>query len=52
MIWQCPSVRFLDYERVLDKERQEAKELLGTVDEPSDIAAKVGLNLACHITSD
>lgn len=41
MIWSIPSIRFLDYERVRDLERDEAKELFGTPLEPSELAAKI-----------
>ena len=41
IIWLCPSLRFVDYQRVRTVEREEAKELLGTQDEPSELAAKI-----------
>lgn len=41
MIWSIPSLRFLDYERVRDLERREAKELFGTISEPSELAMKI-----------
>lgn len=41
MIWSIPSLRFLDYERVRDHERQEAKDLFGTSEEPTEVAAKI-----------
>jgi len=41
MIWSIPSLRFLDYQRVRDLERDEAKELFGTLKEPSELALKV-----------
>lgn len=41
MIWSIPSLRFLDYERVRDQERQGAKELFGTFEEPTELAAKI-----------
>ena len=34
-------MRFLDYHKVKDAERQKAKELFGTEDAPSDLATKV-----------
>ena len=34
-------MRFLDYHKVKDAERQKAKELFGTQDAPSDLATKV-----------
>lgn len=36
-------MRFLDYRKVKDAERTKAKELFGTVEEPSALASKVGL---------
>ena len=34
-------IRFLDYQKVKDKEREKAKELFGTFQEPSALASKV-----------
>jgi hypothetical protein len=36
-------VRFLDYKKVKDAEREKAKELFGTATEPSALASKVSL---------
>lgn len=41
VIWLAPSVRFLDYQKVKDAERAHAKELFGTADAPSALAAKI-----------
>lgn len=41
MIWAIPSLRYLDYERVRDLERKEAKELFGTLAEPSELALSI-----------
>ncbi|KAH0605458.1 uncharacterized protein H6S33_004680 [Morchella sextelata] len=41
IIWRCPSVRFLDYQKVKDAERKRAVELFGTEKEPSPLAAKI-----------
>ncbi|KAE8146528.1 leucine-rich repeat-domain-containing protein [Aspergillus avenaceus] len=41
VIWRIPSVRFLDYQKVKDAEREKAQELFGTVDEPSALASKI-----------
>jgi U2 small nuclear ribonucleoprotein A' len=41
VIWRCPSVRFLDYQKVKDVERKKATELFGTEAEPSAAASKV-----------
>ncbi|KAI5799598.1 leucine-rich repeat-domain-containing protein [Pyronema domesticum] len=40
-IWKCPSVRFLDYQKVKDADRKKAKELFGTETEPTDLASKI-----------
>jgi len=44
-------VRFLDYQKVKDVEREKAKELFGTADEPSALASKVRMpwNLIARI---
>ncbi|KAA8652444.1 hypothetical protein EYZ11_005081 [Aspergillus tanneri] len=41
VIWRIPSVRFLDYQKVKDAEREKAKELFGTAEEPSALASKI-----------
>ncbi|KAH9881903.1 hypothetical protein J1614_001074 [Plenodomus biglobosus] len=41
VIWRCPSVRFLDFVKVLDVERKKAKELFGTTDEPTELASQI-----------
>ncbi|KAI9729295.1 MAG: U2 snRNP complex subunit [Cirrosporium novae-zelandiae] len=41
VIWRCPSVRFLDYQRIRDAERHKASELFGTYEEPSELASKI-----------
>jgi len=41
VLWRCPAVRFLDYQKVKDAERKKAKELFGTATEPSALASKV-----------
>ncbi|KAK0745108.1 leucine-rich repeat-domain-containing protein [Apiosordaria backusii] len=41
VLWRCPSVRFLDYQKVKDVEREKAKELFGTAEEPSELAQKI-----------
>lgn len=41
VIWRCRKVRFLDYQKVKDAEREEADELFGTLEEPSSLAAKI-----------
>ncbi|KAF4632147.1 hypothetical protein G7Y89_g5975 [Cudoniella acicularis] len=41
VVWRCPTVRFLDYKKVKDVERNKAKELFGTHKEPSALASKI-----------
>ncbi|PYH85619.1 U2-associated snRNP A [Aspergillus uvarum CBS 121591] len=41
LIWRIPSLRFLDYQKVKDAEREKATELFGTADEPSALASKI-----------
>ncbi|CZR63336.1 related to U2 snRNP protein A` [Phialocephala subalpina] len=41
VLWRCPTVRFLDYRKVKDVEREKATELFGTAAEPSALASKV-----------
>ncbi|KAL8636869.1 MAG: hypothetical protein Q9226_009194 [Calogaya cf. arnoldii] len=41
IIWRCPTIRFLDYQKVKDVERRKASELFGTVNEPSALASKI-----------
>ncbi|XXG99339.1 hypothetical protein Hte_005676 [Hypoxylon texense] len=41
VLWRCPSVRFLDFEKVKEAERKRAAELFGTAEEPTDLASKI-----------
>ncbi|MCJ1423128.1 U2 snRNP complex subunit [Sticta canariensis] len=41
IIWRCPSVRFLDYQKVKDAERQKGTELFGTANSPSALASTI-----------
>ncbi|KAF1989175.1 small nuclear ribonucleo protein U2, A [Aulographum hederae CBS 113979] len=41
IIWRCPSVRFLDFQKIKDAERAQAKELFGSVTEPTKLASKI-----------
>jgi len=41
ILYRCPSVRFLDYQKVKDAERKKATELFGTTSSPSELAAKI-----------
>ncbi|KAF2205480.1 U2 small nuclear ribonucleoprotein A [Delitschia confertaspora ATCC 74209] len=40
VIWRCPSLRFLDFKKVHQTEREAATELFGTAEEPSALASK------------
>ncbi|KAH6996552.1 leucine-rich repeat-domain-containing protein [Ilyonectria sp. MPI-CAGE-AT-0026] len=41
VLWRCPSVRFLDYQKVKEAEREKGRELFGTVEEPTVLASKI-----------
>lgn len=41
IIWRCPSVRFFDYKKVKDVEREKAKELFGTAQQPTTLAIEI-----------
>ncbi|KXT17106.1 hypothetical protein AC579_2017 [Pseudocercospora musae] len=41
LIWNCPQIRFLDFVKVKDAEREKGKELFGTHEEPSDLAKSI-----------
>jgi U2 small nuclear ribonucleoprotein A' len=41
ILFRCPTVRFLDYRKVKLSERERARELFGTVSEPSALASKI-----------
>lgn len=41
VIWRCPTVRFLDFQKVKDAERSKAEELFGTHTLPTELARKV-----------
>ncbi|KAK3182388.1 U2 snRNP complex subunit [Lecanicillium sp. MT-2017a] len=41
VVWRCPSVRFLDYQKVKEVEREKGRELFGTEEEPTALAAKI-----------
>lgn len=41
VVWRCPTVRFLDYQKVKDAERQKAAELFGTAAEPTELASGI-----------
>lgn len=41
IIWRIPSIRFLDFQKVKDAERQKSKDLFGTEEQPSVLASKL-----------
>ncbi|KAK3938792.1 leucine-rich repeat-domain-containing protein [Diplogelasinospora grovesii] len=42
VLWRCPTVRFLDYQKVKDAERNRAKELFGaSAEEPTELASQI-----------
>ncbi|PSR78507.1 leucine-rich repeat-domain-containing protein [Coniella lustricola] len=41
VVWRCPTVRFLDYQKVKQAERTKAEELFGTIEEPTELASKL-----------
>jgi len=49
MIWRCPTIRFLDYQKVKDAEREKANELFGTAKEPSALASKVSIPVSVDV---
>ncbi|KJY02506.1 u2 small nuclear ribonucleoprotein a [Zymoseptoria brevis] len=41
LLWRCPQIRFLDFQKVKDAERRAAKELFGTHDAPTELAQSI-----------
>ena len=41
LLWRCPSIRFLDFQKVKDAERSKATELFGTTDQPTERAKNI-----------
>ncbi|KAK3985116.1 leucine-rich repeat-domain-containing protein [Cladorrhinum sp. PSN332] len=41
VLYRCPTVRFLDFQKVKDAERAKAKELFGSAEEPTELAAQI-----------
>jgi U2 small nuclear ribonucleoprotein A' len=41
VLWRCRKLRFLDYVKVKQAEREAADEIFGTIEEPSAVAAKI-----------
>jgi U2 small nuclear ribonucleoprotein A' len=54
VLWQCRALRFLDFQKVKEAEREKADELFGTFDEPTPLARKVCTTLylcTLHLTN-
>lgn len=41
VLWRCPQIRFLDFQKVKDTERSKAKELFGTLSAPTELAKSI-----------
>jgi U2 small nuclear ribonucleoprotein A' len=41
VLWRCPQVRFLDFQKVKDAERKKAKDLFGSFDAPTELAQSI-----------
>lgn len=41
VLWRCPSIRFLDFQKVKDAEREKATELFGTNEAPTNLAKNI-----------
>ena len=41
ILWRCPQVRFLDFQKVKDAERKQAGQLFGTKEEPTELAQSI-----------
>jgi U2 small nuclear ribonucleoprotein A' len=41
VVWRCPSVRFLDFEKVRDEERTKARQLFSSGDGLTDLAREI-----------
>ena len=41
LLWRCPQIRFLDFQKVKDAERNKAKELFGTFGAPTELAQSI-----------
>jgi U2 small nuclear ribonucleoprotein A' len=41
IVWRCPTVRFLDYVKVKEAERERSRELFGSQEEPSALAQEI-----------
>ncbi|KAK3306862.1 leucine-rich repeat-domain-containing protein [Chaetomium strumarium] len=41
VLWRCPTVRFLDYQKVKDAERAKSRELFGSADAPTELASRI-----------
>lgn len=45
VLWRCPNVRFLDYVKVKEVERERGRELFGTEEELTPLASEVRFGL-------
>ncbi|KFA77189.1 hypothetical protein S40288_04593 [Stachybotrys chartarum IBT 40288] len=41
VLWRCPSVRFLDFQKVKQAEREKGVELFGTTEQPTELAQQI-----------
>ncbi|KAK0832628.1 U2 snRNP complex subunit [Friedmanniomyces endolithicus] len=41
ILWRAPQIRYLDFQKVKDVERERAKELFGTFDAPTELAQSI-----------
>ncbi|KAK5160463.1 U2 snRNP complex subunit [Recurvomyces mirabilis] len=41
ILWRAPQIRYLDFQKVKEAEREKAKELFGTVEAPTDLAQSI-----------
>jgi len=51
VLWQCPKIRFFDFQKVKDQERSKAKELFGQLDSPTDLARSI-LATRSHVSGN
>ncbi|KAK5165519.1 U2 snRNP complex subunit [Saxophila tyrrhenica] len=48
VLWRCPTIRFLDFQKVKDAEREKATELFGTHDAPTELARSIVATRSRH----
>lgn len=51
LLWRCPQIRFLDFQKVREAERDKAKELFGTCEAPTELAQGIIAVRSRHPTS-